>query len=139
MAPRSCSDSSPAVSRQRPGHTRGKTSHGSDAKIPPIKETRESEEDDDDAQTWLDLKPWVDQAPITMDCDTPMELAAQMLGRLGLRYIILTKRGRLAGILTKQVSLSYAQIWPQISRTRSQDLHLHVHPSDVNRRRARAT
>lgn len=74
---------------------------------------------------WVNLGPWVDQvylsflisveeeadlscrfeqAPITLNVDTPMELVVGMFQRLGLRSILFTKRGgALGGILTKMV------------------------------------
>ncbi|KAK4055889.1 chloride channel [Microbotryomycetes sp. JL221] len=47
------------------------------------------------------LKDWVDEIPILLSQDTPMEIVVQMFQRLGLRSVLLTRQGALAGILTK--------------------------------------
>lgn len=61
---------------------------------------------------WVNLQPWVDEIPITLSQDTPMEVVVQMYGRLGLRFMLFTRRGALTGILTKM------------------DLHAHLQPRE---------
>ena len=69
----------------------------------------------------LDLSPCVDEAPMTMSANSATEIVVQLFQRMvsathqtllstalkpiaqGLRYLILTDRGQLAGILTKTV------------------------------------
>ncbi|ORY65634.1 chloride channel [Leucosporidium creatinivorum] len=60
--------------------------------------------------SWVSLKDWVDEIPITMSQETPMEVVVQMFQRLGLRSVLFTRQGALTGILTKM------------------DLHAHIHP-----------
>ncbi|KDE05331.1 hypothetical protein MVLG_04247 [Microbotryum lychnidis-dioicae p1A1 Lamole] len=71
---------------------------------------REGVEENEDEACWISLAAWVDEIPIMMNQDTPMEVVVQMFGRLGLRCVLLTKQGALRGILTKM------------------DLHAHMHP-----------
>lgn len=50
----------------------------------------------------LDLRPWMDQTPITLNSGTTFSLVLQMFQRLGLRYILLSDKGVLQGLLTKK-------------------------------------
>ncbi|KAI7181776.1 chloride channel protein 3, partial [Hortaea werneckii] len=50
----------------------------------------------------LDLRPWMDQTPITLNSRTTFQLARDMFEKLGLRYLVFTDRGELAGLLTKK-------------------------------------
>ncbi|GAA5860911.1 hypothetical protein JCM3774_003185 [Rhodotorula dairenensis] len=50
---------------------------------------------------WLSLVPWMDEIPVSLSEDTPMEVVVQMFQRLGLRFVLLTRYGTLRGILTK--------------------------------------
>ncbi|GAB1204872.1 hypothetical protein APSETT445_003536 [Aspergillus pseudonomiae] len=50
----------------------------------------------------LDLRPWMDQTPITLNSSTTFSLVLQMFQRLGLRYILLSDKGVLQGLLTKK-------------------------------------
>ncbi|PPJ58993.1 hypothetical protein CBER1_11078 [Cercospora berteroae] len=50
----------------------------------------------------LDLRPWMDQTPITLRSNSTLHLTNEMFQKLGLRYIIFVDRGRLAGLLTKK-------------------------------------
>lgn len=77
-------------------------------------------------ERWISLVPWMDevgiafclvcfspwlkfaplaQIPVNLSQDTPMEVVVQMFQRLGLRFVLLTRRGVLAGMLTKMVRL----------------------------------
>ncbi|GAA5991112.1 hypothetical protein JCM10908_006541 [Rhodotorula pacifica] len=51
---------------------------------------------------WLSLVPWMDEIPVSLSEDTPMEVVVQMFLRLGLRFVLLTRYGTLRGILTKR-------------------------------------
>ncbi|GAB7351834.1 hypothetical protein MBLNU459_g2395t2 [Dothideomycetes sp. NU459] len=55
-----------------------------------------------DPTTTLDLRPWMDQTPITLSSKAGFQLAVNMFQRLGLRYVIFCDRGVLQGLLTKK-------------------------------------
>ncbi|KAF2456541.1 chloride channel [Lineolata rhizophorae] len=50
----------------------------------------------------LDLRPWMDQTPITLNARASLQLTVNMFQRLGLRYVLFTERGGLRGLLTKK-------------------------------------
>lgn len=50
----------------------------------------------------LDLRPWMDQTPITLSSKSSLQLTSDMFQKLGLRYIIMVDRGALAGLMTKK-------------------------------------
>ena len=50
----------------------------------------------------LDLRPWTDQTPITLNANSSFQLAVSMFQSMGLRYLLLVDRGSLRGILTKK-------------------------------------
>ncbi|EXJ95384.1 chloride channel 3 [Capronia coronata CBS 617.96] len=50
----------------------------------------------------LDLRPWMDQTPITLNANSSLQLAVHMFQKLGLRYLLLVERGAFRGILTKK-------------------------------------
>lgn len=55
-----------------------------------------------DPTVTLDLRPWMDQTPIALSSRTSFQLTKDMFEKLGLRYVIFTDRGALAGLLTKK-------------------------------------
>jgi chloride channel 3/4/5 len=55
-----------------------------------------------DPTTTLDLRPWMDQTPITLNSKASLQLSVNMFMRLGLRYVIFVERGGLKGLLTKK-------------------------------------
>ncbi|KAF2150046.1 voltage gated chloride channel [Myriangium duriaei CBS 260.36] len=55
-----------------------------------------------DPSNSLDLRPWMDQTPITLSARANLQLAVNMFQRLGLRYLVFADRGILAGLLTKK-------------------------------------
>lgn len=55
-----------------------------------------------DPTVTLDLRPWMDQTPITLSARSSLQLTNDMFQKLGLRYVIFTDRGVLAGLLTKK-------------------------------------
>ena len=55
-----------------------------------------------DPTVTLDLRPWMDQTPITLSIRSSLQLASDMFQRLGLRYVLFTERGALGGLLTKK-------------------------------------
>jgi chloride channel 3/4/5 len=50
----------------------------------------------------LDLRPWMDQTPITLNSGVGLELCVNYFQRLGLRYLCFCDRGILVGLLTKK-------------------------------------
>ncbi|KAI9827916.1 MAG: hypothetical protein M1819_006859 [Sarea resinae] len=54
------------------------------------------------AATTLDLRPWMDQTPITLNSQSSLQLTVNMFQRLGLRYVLFTDKGGLQGLLTKK-------------------------------------
>ena len=54
------------------------------------------------SQDILDLRPWMDQTPITLNANSPFQLAVTMFQKLGLRYLLFVDRGSFRGILTKK-------------------------------------
>ena len=55
-----------------------------------------------DPTVTLDLRPWMDQTPITLSSRSSLQLTNDMFQKLGLRYIAFVDRGVLAGLLTKK-------------------------------------
>ncbi|KAF4983871.1 hypothetical protein FZEAL_812 [Fusarium zealandicum] len=55
-----------------------------------------------DPRTTLDLRPWMDQTPLTLPSHTSLHLAATYFQKLGLRYLLFSDRGVLQGLLTKK-------------------------------------
>lgn len=55
-----------------------------------------------DPRTTLDLRPWMDQTPLTLPSRTNMHLAVSYFQKLGLRYVLFSDRGVLQGLLTKK-------------------------------------
>lgn len=50
----------------------------------------------------LDLRPWMDQTPISLNANSSFQLGVNMFQKLGLRYLLFVDRGKFAGILTKK-------------------------------------
>ncbi|KAL3469612.1 chloride channel [Aspergillus californicus] len=50
----------------------------------------------------LDLRPWMDQTPITLNSGTTFLIVLRMFQRLGLRYVLFVNKGILQGLLTKK-------------------------------------
>ena len=50
----------------------------------------------------LDLRPWMDQTPITLNVGSSFQLAVTTFQKLGLRYLLFVGRGQLKGLLTKK-------------------------------------
>lgn len=50
----------------------------------------------------LDLRPWMDQTPITLNSHTNFSIVLGMFQRLGLRYVLFVHKGILRGLLTKK-------------------------------------
>lgn len=69
--------------------------------LPPETETFFSHQPMADPRTTLDLRPWMDQTPLTLPSRTNLHLAVSYFQKLGLRYVLFTDRGVLQGLLTK--------------------------------------
>ena len=55
-----------------------------------------------DPTVTLDLRPWMDQTPITLSARSSFQITNDMFQKLGLRYILFVDRGILAGLMTKK-------------------------------------
>jgi chloride channel 3/4/5 len=55
-----------------------------------------------DPTTSLDLRPWMDQTPITLHAKASFQLTVSMFQKLGLKYVLFVDRGTLKGLLTKK-------------------------------------
>lgn len=55
-----------------------------------------------DPRSTLDLRPWMDQTPLTLPSRSPLHLAVSYFQKLGLRYVLFSDRGVLQGLLTKK-------------------------------------
>ena len=70
-----------------------------------------------DPTTTLDLRPWMDQTPISLNSNSRFGLTVSMFQKLGLRYILFTDKGSLKGLLTKK------DIWLALNRREAAELH----------------
>ena len=70
--------------------------------LPPTTETYFTHQPFSDAETALDLRPWMDQTPITLASKSSLQLTANLFLKLGLRYVLICDRGMLQGLLTKK-------------------------------------
>lgn len=70
--------------------------------LPPDTEAYFSHQPLSDPSTSLDLRPWMDQTPITLNAKSSFQLTVSMFQKLGLRYVVFTERGMLRGLLTKK-------------------------------------
>ena len=71
-------------------------------KLPPSTEVFFSHQRDADPNVTLDLRPWMDQTPITLNARSSLQLTLSMFSKLGLRYVMFCDRGSLQGLLTKK-------------------------------------
>lgn len=71
-------------------------------RLPPDTPTHFSHQPSADPRTTLDLRPWMDQTPITLNSQSTLQLTVSMFQKLGLRYVLFTSRGVLQGLLTKK-------------------------------------
>jgi chloride channel 3/4/5 len=70
--------------------------------LPPETECYFAHQPLSDPNTSLDLRPWMDQTPITLNARASFQLTVSMFQKLGLRYVIFTEKGMLRGLLTKK-------------------------------------
>ena len=57
---------------------------------------------DIDPHATLDLRPWMDQTPITLNAKSTLQLTCDMFQKLGLKYVLFCDKGALQGLLTKK-------------------------------------
>lgn len=55
-----------------------------------------------DPRSTLDLRPWMDQTPLTLPSKASLQLTTSYFQKLGLRYVLFCDRGVLQGLLTKK-------------------------------------
>ncbi|KAL6903046.1 chloride channel [Trichoderma evansii] len=79
-----------------------KTASKSPRNLPPETEAYFSHQPLADPRTTLDLRPWMDQTPLTLPSRTSLHLVVSYFQKLGLRYMLFTDRGVLQGLLTKK-------------------------------------
>jgi len=70
--------------------------------LPPTAEAFFAHQPLADPSTSLDLRPWMDQTPLTLSANSSLELTANLFLKLGLRYVLFCDRGMLKGLLTKK-------------------------------------
>lgn len=70
--------------------------------LPPETEAFFSHQPLADPRTTLDLRPWMDQTPLTLPSHSTLHLVASYFQKLGLRYVLFSDRGVLQGLLTKK-------------------------------------
>ena len=79
-----------------------KTAAAEPRKLPTTTEVFFSHQPDADPNTTLDLRPWMDQTPISLNGKSSLQLTVSMFSKLGLRYVLFTGKGALQGLLTKK-------------------------------------
>ncbi|EPQ64417.1 Bgt-2546 [Blumeria graminis f. sp. tritici] len=70
--------------------------------LPPDTEVFFSHQPQADPQTTLDLRPWMDQTPLTISSQSSLQLTVTYFQKLGLRYVLFCDKGQLQGLLTKK-------------------------------------
>ncbi|ATY61969.1 voltage-gated chloride channel [Cordyceps militaris] len=70
--------------------------------LPPLTEAFFAHQPLADPRTTLDLRPWMDQTPLTLPARTSLQLVVAYFQKLGLRYVLFSDRGVLQGLLTKK-------------------------------------
>lgn len=73
-----------------------------DRSLPPQTQAYFSHQPQADPRNTLDLRPWMDQTPITLNSQSTFQLTIDMFQKLGLRYVLFVNRGLLQGLLTKK-------------------------------------
>ncbi|KAI1212418.1 chloride channel [Annulohypoxylon truncatum] len=72
------------------------------SRLPPEAEAFFSHQPLADPHATLDLRPWMDQTPLTLPARSSLALAVSYFQKLGLRYVLFSDRGVLQGLLTKK-------------------------------------
>ncbi|KAI0118730.1 chloride channel [Nemania sp. FL0031] len=71
-------------------------------RLPPETEAFFSHQPLADPRSTLDLRPWMDQTPLTLPSRSALHLAVSYFQKLGVRYVLFSDRGVLQGLLTKK-------------------------------------
>lgn len=79
-----------------------KTAAAEPRNLPPSTDVYFSHQPMADPHVTLDLRPWMDQTPITLNAKSSLQLTVGMFQKLGLRYVLFCDRGALKGLLTKK-------------------------------------
>jgi chloride channel 3/4/5 len=64
---------------------------------------------DVDPHEAISLYPWMNETPLTVKPNFPMSSLVDMFSKMGLRFVLVTKQGRLLGLVTKKDVLAYVQ------------------------------
>ena len=70
--------------------------------LPPSTDVFFSHQPSADPLRTVDMRPWMDQTPITLNSKSSFQLTVSMFQKLGLRYVMFCDRGSLRGLLTKK-------------------------------------
>ncbi|KAI1433384.1 chloride channel [Xylaria sp. CBS 124048] len=70
--------------------------------LPPETEAFFSHQPLADPRSTLDLRPWMDQTPLTLPSRSSLHLVLSYFQKLGVRYMLFSDRGVLQGLLTKK-------------------------------------
>lgn len=70
--------------------------------LPPSTDVFFSHQTTADPRDTVDLRPWMDQTPITLNGKSSLQMTVSMFQKLGLRYVLFCDRGSLQGLLTKK-------------------------------------
>ena len=79
-----------------------KTAAAEPRSLPPTTEVYFSHQPLANPLTTLDLRPWMDQTPITLNARSSLQLTVNMFQKLGLRNVLFCDKGSLQGLLTKK-------------------------------------
>ncbi|MCJ1479865.1 hypothetical protein MMC06_000019 [Schaereria dolodes] len=71
-------------------------------RLPPATEVHFCHQPSADPHNTLDLRPWMDQTPITLNGQSSLQLAVNLFQKLGLKYVLFCNKGALQGLLTKK-------------------------------------
>jgi len=58
--------------------------------------------DDFGREAGIDLRPWIDQTPITVHPQFPIEMVNELFRKMGFRICFVTFDGKLVGLITKK-------------------------------------
>ncbi|KAI9504993.1 hypothetical protein GGI25_001781 [Coemansia spiralis] len=65
-----------------------------------------------------DFTPFVDQTPLTISSNSPIELVANLLGRLGISYLCVVDKGIYCGVIYKKAYIGYVKELEEAGYTR---------------------
>merc|ERR1712137_210738 len=64
----------------------------------------------EDTHPYVDLRPWMDSTPTQVTPRTPLNIIFEMFKKMGMRYVLVSYRGRLVGIITKKDMLQHIAV-----------------------------